>query len=93
LIVIPGLTGDPEENVNGYFVYMMASQRNGTLYIGVSSDLVKRVWQHKTGAIEGFTKEYGVHLLVYYEAHDEIEQAIKREKTLKKWNRMEIGIA
>ena len=73
--------------MQGYFVYIMASQRNGTLYTGVSSDLVKRVWQHKNGVMEGFTAEYGVHRLVYYEAHDSIEAAIAREKRMKRWDR------
>jgi putative endonuclease len=68
-------------------VYIMASQRNGTLYIGVTSNLVKRVWEHKNDVVEGFTKEYGVHMLVYYELHGEMEQATIREKRLKKWNR------
>jgi putative endonuclease len=68
-------------------VYILASQRNGTLYIGVTSDLVQRVWQHKNDVVEGFTQKYGVHLLVYYELHDDMENAILREKRLKKWNR------
>jgi putative endonuclease len=68
-------------------VYILASQRNGTLYIGVTSDLVQRVWQHKNDEADGFTKKYGVHLLVYYELHDDMENAILREKRLKKWNR------
>jgi len=68
-------------------VYIMASQRNGTLYIGVTSDLVQRIWQHKHNVVEGFTKKYGVHLLVYFELHDDMEAAIIREKRLKKWNR------
>ena len=68
-------------------VYILASQRNGTLYIGVTSDLVQRVWQHKNDVVEGFAKEYGVHTLVYYELHDDMENAILREKRLKKWNR------
>ena len=68
-------------------VYILASQRNGTLYIGVTSDLVQRVWQHKNDVVEGFTKKYGVHRLVYYELHDDVENAIIREKRLKKWNR------
>jgi putative endonuclease len=68
-------------------VYILASQRNGTLYIGVTSDLVQRVWQHKNDVVEGFTKKYGVHRLVYYELHDDMENAIIREKRLKKWNR------
>ena len=68
-------------------VYILASQRNGTLYIGVTSDLVQRVWQHKNDVVDGFTKEYGVHTLVWYELHDDMESAIIREKRLKKWNR------
>jgi putative endonuclease len=68
-------------------VYILASQRNGTLYIGVTSDLVQRVWQHKNDVVEGFTKKYCVHTLVYYELHEDMESAIVREKQLKKWNR------
>jgi len=65
----------------------MASKRNGTLYVGVTSDLPRRVWQHKSDMIGGFTKKYGVHRLVYYEPHDDMTTAIAREKQLKKWNR------
>lgn len=68
-------------------VYILASQRNGTLYIGVTSDLVKRVWEHKNDLVEGFTKKYAVHLLVYYEMVENMESAIQRGKQLKKWNR------
>jgi putative endonuclease len=68
-------------------VYILASQRNGTLYVGVTSDLVKRVWDHKQNSVEGFSKEYCVHTLVYFELHDEMTQAIRREKQIKKWNR------
>jgi putative endonuclease len=68
-------------------VYILASKRNGTLYIGVTSDLVKRVWQHKNDVCEGFTKKYGVHTLVYYEMHANMTEAIRHEKQLKKWNR------
>lgn len=70
------------------FVYIMASQRNGTLYIGVTSDLVKRVWEHKQNVVDGFTKKYGVHLLVWFEAHEEMASAIAREKALKEWKRI-----
>ena len=66
-------------------VYMMASKRNGTLYIGVTSNLVQRVWQHKEGLMEGFTKRYHVHTLVWYELHSTMEAAIAREKALKEW--------
>jgi putative endonuclease len=68
-------------------VYILASKRNGTLYIGVTSDLIKRVWQHKEDLAEGFTKRYGVHTLVYYELHGDMMSAIQREKQMKKWNR------
>ncbi len=69
-------------------VYILASSRNGTLYIGVTSDLIKRVWQHKNNAVEGFTEKYEVHHLVWYELHENMESAIAREKALKKWNRI-----
>ncbi len=68
-------------------VYILASGQNGTLYIGVTSDLVKRVWQHKNDVVEGFSKSYNVHLLVWYEVHETMESAIQREKNIKKWNR------
>ncbi len=68
-------------------VYILASKRNGTLYIGVTSNLQKRAWEHKNNVIEGFTKQYGVHLLVYYELYDDMVTAITREKQIKKWNR------
>ncbi len=68
-------------------VYILASRRNGTLYIGVTSDLVKRIWQHRTDAAEGFTRQYGVHTLVYFELHHSMAEAIRREKQMKKWNR------
>ena len=68
-------------------VYILASQRNGTLYIGVTSSLIQRVWQHREGVVEGFTQQYGVKMLVWYEQHATMESAITREKTLKKWNR------
>jgi putative endonuclease len=73
--------------VHNYFVYIMASQRNGTLYIGVTNNLGRRVYDHKTGTFDGFTKRYGVIMLVYYELHSDIKAAIKREKQMKKWNR------
>ncbi len=72
----------------GGFVYIMASARNGTLYIGVTSDLPGRVWQHKGGIFGGFTAKYGCKMLVWFEQHGEIESAIKREKQMKGWKRL-----
>jgi putative endonuclease len=66
---------------------MMASQKNGTLYIGVTSDLIRRVWQHKNNIHDGFTKKYRVHNLVWYEVHRDVKEAIRREKQMKKWRR------
>lgn len=68
-------------------VYILASQRNGTLYIGVTSHLLKRIWEHRNDYVEGFTRRYGVHQLVYYEMHENMPAAIEREKRLKKWRR------
>ena len=68
-------------------VYILASHRNGTLYTGVTSNLPARVWQHKNDLVEGFTKKYGVHTLVYYEVHEDMQSAINREKQIKKWKR------
>ena len=70
-----------------YYVYLLASRRNGTLYIGVTNDLGRRTWEHREGLVAGFTKEYGVKLLVYYEAFDNIDAAIHRETRLKKYKR------
>jgi putative endonuclease len=70
-----------------YFVYIMASAPNGTLYIGVTKDLLRRAAEHRTGAVPGFTERHHVHRLVYFETHDSIEAAIQREKRLKDWDR------
>jgi len=70
-----------------YYVYILASKRNGTLYIGVTSDIVRRVYEHKNNLVPGFTSKYGVHRLVYYEQFNDVEAAILREKRMKKWNR------
>jgi putative endonuclease len=70
-----------------YYVYILASRRNGTLYVGVTNDLVKRVHEHKADFVQGFTKRYGVHSLVYYESTSDVASAIQREKQIKKWNR------
>jgi putative endonuclease len=69
-------------------VYILASKRNGTLYIGVTSDLIKRVWQHRNEVIESFTSRHRVHDLVWYELHETMETAILREKQLKVWKRI-----
>lgn len=70
-----------------FYVYMMASDHYGTLYVGVTSNLPKRIWEHKNGTAEGFTKKYNVRTLVYYETHDNAETAITREKQIKEWKR------
>ena len=68
-------------------VYLLASKRNGTLYTGVTSTLLKRVGEHKSNLVEGFTRKYGVHILVWYELHETMESAIQREKAIKNWKR------
>jgi putative endonuclease len=70
-----------------YYVYILASKKNGTLYIGVTNNLIRRVYEHRNGLIEGFTKKYGVNKLVYYEQTEDIKSAIERGKRLKKWKR------
>jgi putative endonuclease len=70
-----------------YYVYILASKRNGTLYIGITSDLIKRAWEHKNKVVEGFTQKYNVDKLVYYEQYKDAENAIRRGKRLKKYNR------
>ena len=73
--------------MKNFYVYILCSKRNDTLYIGVTSDLVKRVYEHKNNLVEGFSKKYNIHHLVWYELHETIEEAIIREKQIKKWNR------
>jgi putative endonuclease len=70
-----------------YYVYILASKRNGTLYIGVTNDLIKRIYEHKNDLVDGFTKKYRVHMLVYFEQTNDIRTALQREKRLTKWNR------
>ena len=73
--------------MKSYYVYILANKRKGTLYIGVTNDLTKRVYEHKNNLVDGFTQKYGIHKLVYYEKTNSVESAIEREKVLKKWNR------
>ena len=70
-----------------YYVYILTKSRNSTFYVGVTNDLIRRTYEHKHGMAEGFTKQYRIHMLVYYEIHTEIEHAIRREKLIKRWRR------
>jgi putative endonuclease len=74
--------------MKGGYVYIMANKRNGTLYIGVTSDLIKRAWEHRDGVVAGFTRKHGCKLLVWYEAHDDLQAARLRELQMKKWKRL-----
>jgi putative endonuclease len=76
-----------EELAMSFFVYMLASKRNGTLYIGMTDDVIRRTWQHRAGAVPGFTNEHAVKSLVWYEVHETRESAFQRERQMKKWNR------
>jgi len=73
--------------MNNYYVYILASEKNGTLYVGVTSNLKKRIWEHKSKFVEGFTNTYNVDKLVYFEETEDVKSAIEREKQLKHWNR------
>ncbi|MDW7771675.1 MAG: GIY-YIG nuclease family protein [Desulfobulbaceae bacterium] len=79
--------GYPVINMKYFYVYILSSKRNGTLYTGMTSNLIKRTYEHKNGMVEGFTKKYRVHNLVWYEVHESAESAIRREKQIKKWQR------
>lgn len=70
-----------------YYVYILASKRNGTLYVGVTNDLIRRVYEHRNDFVEGFTRKYGVHRLVYFEPCDDLDSALQREKRIKEWKR------
>ncbi|OGO30960.1 MAG: hypothetical protein A2Z29_01030 [Chloroflexi bacterium RBG_16_56_11] len=70
-----------------YFVYILASKRNGTLYVGCTNDLLRRIYEHKNDVVKGFTRKYGVHTLVYFEQCDDFESALRREKQIKEWKR------
>ena len=85
--VIPAKAGIQGLAVKQAYVYLLASKRNGTLYIGVTADLFQRLWQHKNDQVAGFTKRYGVHTLVWYEVHESMASAISREKAIKEWKR------
>ena len=73
--------------MSSYYIYILASKRNGTLYVGFTGDLLKRVYEHKNDFVDGFTKRYGVHRLVYYEICDDFASALRREKQIKEWKR------
>ncbi|OGW51472.1 MAG: hypothetical protein A2Z50_03545 [Nitrospirae bacterium RBG_19FT_COMBO_42_15] len=74
--------------MKNFYVYILCSKQNGTLYTGVTSDIIKRIYEHKNNLVEGFSKKYNVHRLVWYEIHDSSETAIQREKQIKKWKRV-----
>ncbi|HXG29780.1 MAG TPA: GIY-YIG nuclease family protein [Nevskiales bacterium] len=82
-----GMTKGSRSVEKDFYVYIVASRRNGTLYVGVTSDLRQRVWQHRTAAVDGFSRWYGVCRLVWYERHERAESAILREKRIKEWKR------
>jgi len=73
--------------MKNFYVYILASQRNGTLYVGLTSNLIKRIYEHKNNLIEGFTSKYKIHMLVHYEVFDDFNNAVKREKNIKAWKR------
>jgi len=73
--------------IKEYYVYIIASSKYGTLYVGITSNLIKRIYEHKENLADGFTKKYKIHQLVYYEVHDDVHEAFTREKKIKKWNR------
>ncbi len=73
--------------MNTFYVYILASKRNGTLYIGLTNDIERRIQEHKTKQVKGFTSKYSINLLVYYEQHHNYDEAFERERQLKKWNR------
>src|SRR5262249_42995386 len=85
--LVPAKAGTQEPRTMSFYAYILASRRNGTLYTGMTDDLVRRVWQHRTGAVSGFTSEYGVKTLVWYEQHETRESALTRERQIKNWNR------
>jgi putative endonuclease len=84
---IPAKAGTHLSEPQMFFVYLLASKPHGTLYVGFTSDLLKRVWEHKNKLVPGFTERYGVHRLVWFEAHESHAAALKREKQIKEWRR------
>jgi putative endonuclease len=84
---VPAKAGTQESEAVSFWVYILASRRNGTLYIGMTDDLARRSWEHRTDAVPGFTRKYGVKMLVWFEQHETRESALQRERQLKKWNR------
>jgi len=78
---------ESSEKMSTYYVYILASKRNGTLYVGVTNDLIRRVYEHKNDFVEGFTNKYGVHRLVYFEECEDFDSARQREKRIKEWKR------
>jgi putative endonuclease len=84
---LPGLTRQSIRFEMSYWVYILASKPGGTLYVGVTNDLIRRVYEHREGLAESFTKRYGVKMLVYFEPHETIETALQREKNIKHWSR------
>jgi putative endonuclease len=87
LPLVPAKAGTQGPNMS-FFVYMLASRRNGTLYVGMTDDLIRRTWEHKNGVVPGFTRKYEVKLLVWYEVHESRETAFQRERQIKKWKRV-----
>jgi putative endonuclease len=84
---IPSKDGIQVDPVSIYYIYLLASKRNGTLYVGVTHDLIRRVYEHKNDFVKGFTSKYGVHRLVYFEQCEDYESAVQREKQIKEWKR------
>lgn len=84
--VIPAKAGS-QKVMKKFHVYILCSERNGTLYVGATSNLIKRAYEHRNNLVDGFTKKYNVHRLVWHETHDSAESAIRREKQIKKWSR------
>jgi putative endonuclease len=80
--------GQAQGEAMSFYIYILASRRNGTLYVGMTDDLAKRTWMHKNGVLAGFTKDHGVKILVWYEVHESRESAFQRERQIKKWNRV-----